>query len=105
MHKSFFVAFVSSAMLGTVPAYAACGAKIVAVTHAQENADSELHPGQKWGPPTQLTIDPKTSSAFVCAHGSYCYQSEGIQLNGCRVVPIPPDGNASPGDEMIFGLQ
>lgn len=84
---------------------AQCTAKITAVTHAEENTTAILKPGERWGPPTQLVVDPVKRAAFVCAHGSYCYEADGIQLNGCHVVPLPPVGKENATDPMIFGLE
>lgn len=92
-------------VIPTAAVAAQCTAKITAVAHAQESPATMLKPGTKWGPPTQLVLDPVKKAAFVCAHGDYCYEAAGIQLNGCHVVPLPPVGKEDPSDPIIFGLQ
>jgi hypothetical protein len=38
---------------------------------------------------TELQIDKKTGSASYCAHGSYCYPTGGIALQGCIIATAP----------------
>jgi hypothetical protein len=93
-----------AALVSSGPASAACTAFVVSTSHAQGNPKIILRPGERWGPPTQLVVDTKKHVAYLCGHGTLCYDAEGIALRGCRVVPIEPQWRGD--DEMIiFSLE
>lgn len=90
----------------TIPAYAACTATVTETVAALEDSSSSLEPGDDFGTPTQLQVYPGDQTSFVCAHGSYCYPSGPIVLNGCRIVAEPdPSASGDPSEPVIFMLR
>lgn len=103
--RPIFLAIAISAVFH-IPAYAACTATITESVAALEDSSSSLAPGDDFGTPTQLQVYPADQTSFVCAHGSYCYPSGPILLNGCRIVPEPdPTASGDPSEPVIFMLR
>ncbi len=103
--KRLFLALAASAALSGA-AHAACTATITEPVSALEDTSSTLNPGDDFGTPTQLQVMPGDQLSYICAHGSYCYPSGPIVLNGCRIVPEPdPSASGDPSEPVIFMLK
>ncbi len=95
---------VGFAVAWSQTADAGCTASIIAKIHALEDDQATLSPGEEWGPPTQLIFEAESHTSYVCAEGSYCYESNGIRLKGCVIEAMPPD-EGDDGSEIFFSIK
>jgi hypothetical protein len=98
-----FLAIGIVAAFAAAPADARCSAKVVRPVHPQGQPDVTLHRGEPFGPPTQIVVE-KDGTAWICAHGDYCYDPSGIVMSGC-VIRNDPEAFKIPGDDtIVLGL-
>lgn len=83
---------------------ASCTASVIAKVQALEDEQATLSPGEEWGPPTQLIFETESHTSYVCAEGSYCYESRGIRLKSCIIEAMPPD-EGDDGSEIFFSIR
>lgn len=95
---------VGFAVASSQAVVAGCTAIIVAKVHALEDEQPTLSPGDEWGPPTQLIYETESHESYVCAEGSYCYESKGIRIKGCTIEAMPPD-EGDDGSEVFFSIK